>query len=54
LLKALEARGMKMDVTRRLGAGELPVQLVDARKLPQFQDEEQLQTHRQAKSKTLK
>jgi hypothetical protein len=28
LLKALEARGVRLDVTRRLAAGELPVQQV--------------------------
>jgi hypothetical protein len=39
LLKALEARGVKLDVTRRLEAGELPVQLVNAEKLPAFADE---------------
>ena len=40
LLKALQARGVQLDVTRRLAAGELPVQLVDADKLPKFADEE--------------
>lgn len=40
LLKALQARGVQLDVTRRLAAGELPVQLVDADKLPKFTDEE--------------
>ncbi len=40
LLKALEVRGVHLDVTRRLAAGELPVQLVDADKLPRFADED--------------
>ncbi len=40
LLKALELRGVQLDVTRRLAAGELPVQLVDADKLPSFADED--------------
>lgn len=39
LLKALAARGLHLDVTRRLAAGELPVQLVDRSKLPHFTDE---------------
>lgn len=40
LLKALEARGIQLKVTRRLAAGELPVQLVDASKLPEFANED--------------
>lgn len=40
LLQALEIRGVSMQVTRRLEAGELPVQLVEASKLPKFADEE--------------
>ncbi len=40
LLKALEVRGVHMNVTRRLEAGEVPVQLVDAQRLPKFSDEE--------------
>lgn len=40
LLQALEARGLHLNVTRRLEAGEVPVQLVDAAKLPRFADEE--------------
>ncbi len=43
LLKALEARGLQMQVTRRLEAGELPVQLVAAQLLPSFQDEQTMQ-----------
>lgn len=38
LLKALEARRLALQVTRRLEAGELPVQLVDHDKLPRFAD----------------
>ncbi|MDR3482224.1 MAG: hypothetical protein P4L91_16100 [Burkholderiaceae bacterium] len=40
LLQALAARGVHIEVTRHLQAGELPVQLVDAGKLPRFADEE--------------
>lgn len=40
LLKALEARGVRFDVTRRLAAGEVPVQLVERGKLPKFAQEE--------------
>jgi hypothetical protein len=41
LLRALEAHGIMLQVTRRLQAGEVPVQLVDAAKLPRFADDEQ-------------
>jgi hypothetical protein len=40
LLKALEARGVRLNVTRRVAAGELPVQLVERGKLPKFAQEE--------------
>lgn len=40
LLKALEARGVRFDVTRRLAAGEVPVQMVERGKLPKFAQEE--------------
>jgi hypothetical protein len=40
LLNALEVRGVRLNVTRRLAAGELPVQLVERSKLPAFADEE--------------
>jgi len=40
LLKALEAQGVKLQVTRRLEAGDLPVQQVERSRLPQFADEE--------------
>ncbi len=40
LLKALEVQGVRLDVTRRLGAGELPVQLVERSKLPHFATED--------------
>lgn len=39
LLKALEARGLQLQVTRRLEAGELPVQLVLRDKLPELKDD---------------
>ncbi len=40
LLATLAQRGVKMQVTRHLAAGELPVQLVDRGKLPRFADED--------------
>lgn len=40
LLNALAKRGVRLDVTRRLEAGELPVQLVERDKLPRFADDE--------------
>ncbi|HEX8957680.1 MAG TPA: hypothetical protein VF798_15475, partial [Burkholderiaceae bacterium] len=48
LLRALEAQGIRMNVTRHLAAGELPVQFVDAAKLPAFADEEDATSHQQA------
>lgn len=41
LLKTLEARGVKLDVTRLLQAGEVPVQVVDAATLPAMRVEEE-------------
>ena len=40
LMHALAARGVQLEVTRRLEAGELPVQRVQRDKLPRFADEE--------------
>lgn len=40
LLNALAAQGVHLNVTRRLEAGELPVQQVNAEILPSFPDEE--------------
>ncbi len=34
LMRTLEARGLRLDVRRRLGAGEVPVQVVDGSGLP--------------------
>ncbi|MFZ6655009.1 hypothetical protein [Undibacterium sp. TJN19] len=53
LMAALEARGMHMKVTRLLQAGELPVQLVLEDKLPQFAEEEQVETQSRLLSKKL-
>ncbi len=53
LLKALEARGLHLDVTRRLEAGEVPVQLVHKDKLPKFADTEEAQALKQQKSMKL-
>jgi hypothetical protein len=41
LLETLKARGITLDVKRLLGAGELPVQVVDASTLPATASEEQ-------------
>lgn len=54
LMKALEARGISLNVTRRLAAGELPVQLVDAGKLPTFADEEAHLPNTQPLTRTIK
>ncbi|MCL2523235.1 MAG: hypothetical protein FWF20_03550 [Betaproteobacteria bacterium] len=40
LLKALAARGVRLEVTRRLEAGELPVQRVARERLPRFAEAE--------------
>ncbi len=40
LLKTLAARGLRLEVTRRLEAGELPVQRVARDKLPKFAEED--------------
>ena len=52
LLQALEVRGVHLNVTRRLEAGELPVQLVQKDKLPKFASEET--TEHTTKLNTLK
>lgn len=49
LLRALEAQGMRMNVTRHLAAGELPVQLVDAARLLAFADEEDAHENKSSK-----
>lgn len=41
LQQTLAARGLNLDVTRQLGAGELPVQAVDPGTLPQARSEEE-------------
>lgn len=53
LMAALEARGIHMQVTRLLQAGELPVQLVVEDKLPQFAEEEQIESHTRLMAKKL-
>lgn len=54
LLKALEARGMRLDVTRRLDAGELPVQLVSRDRLPRFAEEENTQPKTELQAREIK
>ncbi len=44
LQETLAVRGLRIAVTRMLGAGEVPVQVVDAAQLPQFGDEEDRRT----------
>jgi hypothetical protein len=41
MLETLKARGITLDVKRLLGAGELPVQVVDASTLPTAASEDQ-------------
>lgn len=48
LLKALQARGLDLTVTRRLQAGEVPVQCVAEGQLPAFADDEAASTPTQA------
>ena len=40
LMRTLAARGLRLDVTRRLGAGEVPVQVVDPASVPVPRDDE--------------
>lgn len=54
LMQALEARGVKLSVKRRLAAGELPVQLVARDKLPQFVEEETVAPVVQLKARETK
>jgi hypothetical protein len=54
LLRALQARGIGLDVKRRLAAGELPVQLVDRNKLPVFAGEEEARPRAQPKAREMK
>lgn len=54
LLQALAARGLHLNVTRRLQAGELPVQQVESHKLPRFADEESSAQRPQLQSRELK
>ncbi len=39
LMRTLAARGLSLDVTRRLGAGEVPVQVVDPSTVPSIRDD---------------
>lgn len=53
LLKTLEARGVKLNVTRLLQAGEVPVQVVDAATLPVARAEEERRRAAAAKQMNL-
>jgi hypothetical protein len=46
LMETLAARGIRMEVTRRLGAGEVPVQVVAAESLPRTQAAERKRPRR--------
>jgi hypothetical protein len=48
LMQTLAARGLELDVTRRLGAGEVPVQVVDGAQLPAVGTDEDATRPRQA------
>lgn len=54
LLQALDVRGLHLNVTRRLEAGELPVQLVQQDKLPRFAAEESRERGTKLQSRELK
>ena len=53
LLKAMEARGLGLDVTRRLEARELPLQQVDSSLLPTFAEPESRHTDIPLKARNL-
>ena len=54
LLQALDVRGIHLNVTRRLEAGELPVQLVQKDKLPGFADEEEVDRSNKLQTREMK
>ncbi|MDD2774653.1 MAG: hypothetical protein PHU06_01725 [Gallionella sp.] len=54
LLKTLAARGVNLNVTRLLQAGEVPVQVVDAATLPAARQAEEQQQHRTVEAKQMK
>lgn len=54
LLQALDVRGVRLHVTRRLEAGELPVQLVQKDKLPRFAEEEKTERSKKLQSREIK
>jgi hypothetical protein len=54
LLQALDVRGLHLNVTRRLEAGELPVQLVQQDRLPRFVAEESRERGSKLRSRELK
>jgi len=53
LKKAMEAHGLGLEVTRRLEAGEVPVQQVQADQLPNFGDSEPERRVAPLKARTL-
>lgn len=54
LKETLATRGITIDVTRMLGAGQVPVQVVDAESLPSFADNEQERERRATAPRTMR
>lgn len=54
LMQTLEARGLKLTVTRRLGAGEVPVQVVDPSALPHVAQDEDAAPRAAPKARPLR
>ncbi len=54
LKETLATRGITIDVTRMLGAGQVPVQVVDAESLPRFADNEQERECRATAPRTMR
>lgn len=54
LLQALDVRGLHLNVTRRLEAGELPVQLVQKDRLPRFSEERKTEHAQKPRSREIK
>jgi hypothetical protein len=52
-MQTLEARGLKLSVTRRLDAGAVPVQVVDASTLPAIAHEDDASPRAAPKARPL-
>src|SRR6185436_704742 len=53
LMETLAKRGIRMDVTRRLEAGEVPVQVVDAANLPRYREEDDARPRQAPRAKRI-